>query len=162
MAISASAHPADSAPAPGTTGAADNARQSLDVFPYFACELGHECDEGEIPNLRIAPDEVLYLELPEAIYNHDWQVLFIYDDPAANDQILHGGFDATSVTVPGSVDPIAASSSGANGQRPRLMLVEVSAVMVGQDAAGEETPLATVWSLTTMSPEERAAAEEKS
>ena len=118
---------------------------SLEVSPYLVCEPGLECPEGEVPNLPVGPDDTLVLEIPEAIHDHDWQLLMIYDDPAANDQQLHGAYDAESVDIPGSVDPL---SEG--GERPRLMVVEISSAMIGLDAAGEETPYATVWSLSTM------------
>ena len=73
-------------------------------------------------------------------------MLSIYDDPAANDETSHGANETTEVDIPGSVDPIEAST----GERPRLMVVEVSSLMIGTDDDGEETPLATVWSLSTM------------
>lgn len=118
---------------------------SLEVSPYLVCEPGLECPEGEVPNLPVGPDDTLVLEIPEAIHDHDWQLLMIYDDPAANDQQLHGGYDAERVEIPGSVDPLEEGD-----QRPRLMVVEISSAMIGLDADGEETPYATVWSLSTI------------
>lgn len=117
----------------------------IDVHPYMACEPGQECKEGTVPNIAVGPNDTLVLDIPEAIHNHDWQVLMIYDDPAANDQQLHGAFDTDKVEIPGSVDPIAAGSGG----RPRLQVVEVSSIMLGEGTDGPETPLSTVWSLST-------------
>lgn len=118
--------------------------ESVEVAPYLVCEPGLECPEGEVPNLPVGEDETLRLEIPEPIHNHDWQLLMIYDDPAANDQQLHGPYDTTEVEIPGSVDPV-----GESEERPRLVVVEVSSVMIGRDDEDEETPYATVWSLNT-------------
>ncbi|GAB3708869.1 DUF2771 domain-containing protein [Corynebacterium nasicanis] len=124
---------------------ADNGSERIEVFPYIVCEPGLECPEGEVPNLPVAADGTLVLEIPEDIHDHDWQLLLIYDDPAANDQQFHGAYDATTVEIPGSVDPVADGDP-----RPRLMVVEISSAMIGRDAHDEETPYATVWSLSTM------------
>lgn len=123
---------------------------TLDVAPYSVCEPGTDCKEGEVPNLTVGPDDTLKLEIPEAISNHEWSVLSIYDDPAANDSTAHGANETTSLEIPGSVPPIEAST----GERPQLKVVEVSTLMIGRDANGEETPMHTVWSLSTMTDEE--------
>ncbi|MHC2800078.1 DUF2771 domain-containing protein [Corynebacterium hesseae] len=123
---------------------------TLDVAPYSVCEPGTDCKEGEVPNLTVGPDDTLKLEIPEAISNHEWSVLSIYDDPAANDTTSHGANETTSLDIPGSVPPIEAST----GERPKLMVVEISTLMIGHDANGEETPMQTVWSLSTMTDEE--------
>lgn len=123
---------------------------TLDVAPYSVCEPGTDCKEGEVPNLTVGPDDTLRLEIPEAISNHEWSVLSIYDDPAANDSTAHGANETTSLDIPGSVPPIEAST----GERPKLMVVEISTLMIGHDANGEETPMQTVWSLSTMTDEE--------
>ena len=123
---------------------------TLDVAPYSVCEPGTDCKEGEVPNLTVGPDDTLKLDIPEAISNHEWSVLSIYDDPAANDSTSHGANETTSLDIPGSVPPIEAST----GERPKLMVVEISTLMIGHDANGEETPMQTVWSLSTMTDEE--------
>lgn len=123
---------------------------TLEVSPYIVCEPGTDCEEGDVPNLTLGPDDTLKLEIPEAISNHEWSVLSIYDDPAANDSTSHGANETTSLEIPGSVPPIEAST----GELPKLMVVEISTLMIGQDANGEETPMHTVWSLSTMTNEE--------
>lgn len=128
--------------------------ENKEISPYLVCQPGVECPEGEVPNLIVGEDETLRLDIPEAIHDHEWKVLTIYDDPAANDETVHGGYDTDFVEIPGSVDPIEAST----GERPRLMVVEVSALMVGTDDNGEETPFSTVWSLSTMSEEDQEEA----
>ena len=120
--------------------------ESVEVFPYLSCEPGTDCPEGEVPHLTVGPDDTLVLELPRDVVNKQWQLLTIYDDPAANDEQLHGPNETDRVEIPGSVDPIEAST----GKRPLLQVVEVSAVMIGRDANGEEAPFTTVWSLSTM------------
>lgn len=124
---------------------ATNGEQAIDVAPYMVCELGTECQEGDVPTLLVGPDDNLVLDIPEDIHDHDWQLLTIYDDPAANDQVFHGSYDAEQVEIPGSTDPI-----GDSEERPNLMVVEISSVMIGHDEDNEETPYATVWSLATM------------
>lgn len=126
---------------------ADN---SVEVSPYIVCEPGTECPEGKVPNLTVGPDDTLNIEIPEAISDHEWNVLSIYDDPAANDSTTHGANETTELDIPGSVEPIEAST----GERPKLMVVEISTLMIGHDDAGEETPMNTVWSLSTMSEDE--------
>lgn len=132
--------------------------KSIDVAPYIACEPGSECPEGEVPNLPVGDDDTLKLDIPEEISDHEWKILSIYDDPAANDETAHGANETTEVSIPGSVDPIKAST----GKRPRLKVVEISSMMIGTDDNGDETPLATVWSLTTMTDKEREASAEES
>ena len=124
--------------------------ETIEVSPYSICEPGTECEEGDVPNLTVGPDDTLKLDIPEAISNHEWSVLSIYDDPAANDSTAHGANETTSVEIPGSVAPIEAST----GERPLLKVVEISTLMIGHDANGEETPMHTVWSLSTLSEEE--------
>ncbi|WP_080796053.1 DUF2771 domain-containing protein [Corynebacterium pacaense] len=117
----------------------------IEVFPFSVCEPGVACEENEVPVLEVGADEELHLSIPEAIHDHDWYLLTIYDDPAANDEFYHTSFDATEVTVPGSVDP-----TEEGGQRPRLVVVEISAVMIGHDSDGEQAPYTTTWSLSTV------------
>lgn len=121
--------------------------QSQDVLPYTVCELGADCPEGEIARVPVPADGELQLKIPKAINDHDWQLLLIYDDPAANDQRIFGAHEEDSVTVRGSVDPV----DGESGERPKLMVVEVHSMMIGTDADGAETPVAAVWSLNTAS-----------
>lgn len=118
---------------------------TVEVFPFSICEPGVECAENEVPTLPVGADEELHLSIPENIHDHDWYLLTIYDDPAANDEFYHTSYDTTEVTVPGSVDP-----TEEGGARPRLVVVEITSVMIGTDAAGEESPYTVTWSLSTM------------
>lgn len=117
----------------------------IEVFPYSICEPGVECEENDVPTLAVGADEELRLTIPETVHDHDWYLLTIYDDPAANDEIYHTSYEATEATIPGSVDPLTEG-----GERPRLVVVEVTSVMIGTDDNGEETPYTTTWSLATV------------
>ncbi|MGD7001922.1 DUF2771 domain-containing protein [Corynebacterium halotolerans] len=117
--------------------------REMEILPYMVCAPGEECPEGEVPALEVGPDETLTLEVPEAIHERDWSVLTIYDDPAANDQQLHGGHDTDTVEIPGSVDPVNEESA----ERPQLVVVEVSNAMISTDDNGEEIPVSVVWSI---------------
>lgn len=119
--------------------------EESEIFPYLSCVPGTECPEGDIPAVAVGPDEKLHLDIPEPIHQLQWTLLKIYDDPAANDQVLHSSYDATTAEIAGSVDPLTENST----QRPQLVLVEVSAVMVGLDDNGEEAPFSVVWSIST-------------
>ena len=130
--------------------------ESIEVAPYLVCEPGTECPEGEVPNLYVGEKDTLKLDIPDDISRYQWQVLSIYDDPAANDETRHGAGETEAVEIPGSVDPIEASDSQ---DRPKLIVVEVSAVLIGADDNGDEAPYSSVWSLSTMSDEELAEQE---
>lgn len=119
--------------------------REIEVLPFMVCEPGTECPENEVPVLEMGADEVLSLAIPEIVHQGDWSLLTIYDDPAANDQIYHGSYDAETAEIPGSVDPV----DEADTERPRLVVIEISAAMVGRDDRGEETPVSVVWSLNT-------------
>lgn len=118
--------------------------EQLEVLPYIVAEPGQEPQEGDIPTVEVGPDETLTIELPSHVYDHDWSAVLIYDDPAANDERLHGPSDTDRLEVPGSVDPVTEG-----GERPQLMVVEIQSVMIGHDANGEETPYSTIWSVAT-------------
>lgn len=117
---------------------------STEVFPYMLFEPGVEPDEGTPTVVNLSPDEKMTLEIPREIHNHDWQLLTIYDDPAANEQQLFAGYDTDTVTVAGSLDPLEEG-----GPRPRLVVVEISSVLIGTDENGEESPYTTYWSIAT-------------
>lgn len=121
---------------------ASSGDHSIEFSPYQVCTAGTPCTEGSIGTLEVPADGELTLDIPRAIYDHDWSIVTIYDDPAANDQSNYGANEKTSVTLNGSVDPL---SEG--GERPRLVVVEISSMMIGHDDNGEETPYHVVWSL---------------
>lgn len=122
-------------PEPGTVTIKANGQ---DIAPYMVCEPGVACPEGEVTKLAVGPDDTLKIELPREVYDHDWSLLKIYDDPAANAQDYFKGNEKKEVEVKGSAD---------GEPRPRLVVVEVSTVLIGHDAQGVETPYTVVWSM---------------
>ncbi|MEJ5927650.1 DUF2771 domain-containing protein [Corynebacterium sp. H128] len=122
-------------PAPEAVAIKANGQE---VLPYTVCEPGVECPEGKIPQISVPADGSLRIEVPKDIYDHDWSVLKIYDDPAANDQHYFKANEAKDMEIPGSLD---------GEPRPRLVVVEVSTVLIGRNAAGAETPYTVVWSI---------------
>lgn len=123
-------------PAPETVAIKANGQ---DVLPFTVCEPGVECPEGDVAKVAVGPDETLKIEVPKEIYDHDWSVLKIYDDPAANDQTYFKSHEAKDVEITGSAD---------GEPRPRLVVAEVSTVLIGTDANGVETPYTVVWSIS--------------
>ncbi|MDU0478114.1 DUF2771 domain-containing protein [Staphylococcus chromogenes] len=111
--------------------------QKIEVSPYTVCEAGVECPQGTVPEIALGGDGSLKLELPEEVYDHDWSLLKIYDDPAANDQTFYKGNEKKDVEI------AATSASGS-----RLVVVEVSSLLIGKDANGVETPYTVVWSVS--------------
>lgn len=128
--------------------------REIEVPTYLACEVGAECPEGEIPRIEVGAGENLVIEVPESVHQGQWNVLSIYDDPAANDQVLHGSYEAESAEIPGSVDPVAEDGT----ERPQLVVVEIAAVLIGEDDNGEETPYSVVWSVNTTNQDEASPA----
>lgn len=122
--------------------------REVQVPPYLVCEPGSECPEGDVPAIEVGPDETLTLQIPEAIHQGNWQVLTVYDNPAANGQQLHGPYDTETLEIPGSVDPVEEG-----GERPRLMVVEISNAMIDHDENGEEIPVSVVWSVNAQGEE---------
>ena len=66
-----------------------------------------------------------------------------YDNPAANDEKLHGAHERDTIEVPVTIDPVGDKKD----VRPRLVVVEIRSVMIGHDAQGEQTPQTATWSL---------------
>ena len=114
-----------------------------EVLPYLIAEPGTEGEAGEVDTFDVGPDDTVEISVPPHVFDHDWSVVRIYDDPAINDQTLYGPNERDQVSVPGSVDPV-----NEGDERPRLMVVEVQSVLIGTDGE-EETPYSVVWSVAT-------------
>lgn len=106
-----------------------------DVAPYTVCEAGTTCPDGEVTRIE-AGDGTMKITVPREVSDHDWSLLKIYDDPAANDQLYFKGNEKKEVEIP------AKSDSGS-----RLVVAEVSTILIGRDAQGNETPYTVVWSI---------------
>ena len=105
---------------------------SVAATPYSLCEPGVPCKENTVTELSGSGD--LHLVLPKDIYDHDWALLKVYDDPAKNTQDYFAPNEKKDITFP-----------TADGDA-KLVVVEVSSAMVGRDANGEETPMTVTWS----------------
>ena len=106
-----------------------------EIAPYSVCEQGVECQEQPLTELSFGDD--VTLTLPEAIYDHDWALLKIYDNPAKNDQSYYGSHEKQEITLPTHEDDA------------QLMVIEVSSLMIGHDDQGEETPYVVTWSISS-------------
>lgn len=100
--------------------------------PYSMCEPGVECAEHQVIEVTGTGD--LTLTLPEEVFDHDWALLKVYDDPALNTQDYFAPYEKKTITFPTTQD-------GA-----KLVVVEVATAMIGHDAQGEETPMTVTWS----------------
>lgn len=109
--------------------------QQTEAKPYTVCEPGVECPDGTVTEIA-AGDQPVKIKLPESVYDHDWSLLKIYDDPAANDQAFFKANEKKEIEIP------ARSESGS-----KLVVVEISSLMIGQDDGGQETPYTVVWSI---------------
>ena len=113
------------------------------ITPFLACDLGKQCPENEVPEAALGAEEQMTISLPEEVAAHEWALLKIYDQEAANDESLFKAHERNSIDISGSSDPLSAQDSA----RPRLQVVEIKTVMIGTDDAGEESPYSVVWSL---------------
>ncbi|AKE41889.1 DUF2771 domain-containing protein [Corynebacterium kutscheri] len=118
--------------------------QVVEVSPYTIAELGMEVKEYEITSLSVGENDTVKLDLPEEIYDHDWMLLSIYDDPAANDEKYYRAHEQTTVEIAGSANPTSDINT-----RPRLAIIEVTSVLIGHDAHGAEAPYTVTWSIGT-------------
>lgn len=113
---------------------ASSGGETLEVSPFSVCEIGTTCEGETVPELTV--QDSLTLSLPKDIYDHDWRLLKIYDDPEANHEEFHSGHEQTEAEIAAQTD------AGA-----KLTVVEVSTALIGHNDAGEESPYAVVWSL---------------
>ncbi|WKD58917.1 DUF2771 domain-containing protein [Corynebacterium caspium] len=126
----------------------------VEISPYLIYQPGEDFTEGTPTLVPLGATEDLKLEIPREIANHEWQLLTIYDDPAANQQQYFSANDATEIIIHGSTEvgaEVGASSGddAAKNTSARLVVIEVSSIMIGTDANGQEAPFATIWSIST-------------
>ncbi|GGG79080.1 DUF2771 domain-containing protein [Corynebacterium pelargi] len=111
--------------------------ENLEVFPFSICEPGVPCEEAEVPEISLNKDQSLKVTVPEDIADHDWTLLKIYDDPKANDEQAFGPHEATEASAPAVVEEYES----------KLVVCEVTSVMIGHDDEGNETPYRVTWSV---------------
>ena len=112
-----------------------SAGQLQEIAPYAVCELDQECDGGEPPTIALDTATVT-INVPPEISGGSWRLLTIYDDPAANDEVVFTSGEATSHEV------AAVTDSGA-----KLVVAEVSALAIEKGDDGEEIPVIATWSI---------------
>lgn len=119
--------------------------KSTAVEPYLVCEIGETCPESpDVVTVKTEADsgaDHITLKLPKNVFDHDWSLVSIYDDPARNQQRNFAAYESTSVDVPLTV----AAEEG--GDSASLVVVEISSALIGQNGDGEETPYAVTWSV---------------
>lgn len=118
--------------------------EPVQLTPYMVCEPGVECPEGTLNPLPIADTDTVEIAVPKDIYDHDWGMVAIYDDPAANTETYHGAYEAETASVPATVD--------LDGTTARLLVVEINSVLIGTGSDGAETPFSTTWSIAVDNP----------
>ena len=120
------------------TARAGESGDKVSTMPFSICEFGQECPEGDVALLPVEPGtENVRVSVPNDVAQLQWSLLSIYDDPAANTERTFTPGEADEVDVP-------VVSEDAN-----LVVIEVSALMVGTDEQGEETPVVVTWAFTT-------------
>lgn len=113
------------------------------VGPYSACELDDkDCHPGDPFTVHVAGAKEVKLKLPEDVYNHDWSLLQIYDNPGANQDNYYKSNEKKEITL-----PVEAAVKSEDGSTPKLTVVEVHSLLAGLDKNKEQTPFATIWSL---------------
>lgn len=109
--------------------------------PFSVCEFGAECPEGDVARIDASGAESVRITVPREVAQQQWSVLSIYDDPAANSERTFTPGEAGDVDIPLTTDN--------DGNDANLVVIEVSALLVGKDSNNEETPVVTTWAFTT-------------
>ncbi|KGF20923.1 DUF2771 domain-containing protein [Corynebacterium tuscaniense] len=113
---------------------------SATTTPFSVCEFGENCPEGSVATIDADGADAVRVSVPKDVSVLQWSLLSIYDDPAANSERTFTPGEADEVDVP------IRSESNSNAS---LVVMEVSCLMVGQDGAGEETPVMVTWAFST-------------
>lgn len=122
-----------------------------ELAPYSVCAFDDaDCAGDEPTTLDLPADGKVTLKLPTEIYDHDWKLVQIYDDPATNTENTFAANEATEVTLRGSSD-----KEDAEGNHPRLTVAEIQTILA--DESGDEPePVAAVWSVAPSGVQEGA------
>ena len=113
----------------------ESAGQSHEIPPYTVCELDAECPGGQPPSVPLDDDPVTFT-VPREIAAMSWRLLVVYDDPAANNEVVFTSAEAEQYTVD------AVTESGA-----KLIVGEVSALGIDHNEHGDEIPVLATWSV---------------
>lgn len=117
--------------------------EETELAPYRACELDDkDCQNGEPVTLDTAGASEITLKLPKDVYDHDWAMLKIFDDPGANEEKYYKADEAKEVTI-----PLESEQTTAENAKPKLAVLEIHSMLVGLDSNGDQTPYNVVWSI---------------
>lgn len=114
--------------------------QESKTTPFSVCEFGAECPEGTVARIDVGGSETIRVSVPKEVAEQQWTLLSIYDDPAANTDRTFAPGEASEAEVP--------VTTGDGSDHARIVVVEVSCLMVGHDADGAETPVVATWSFS--------------
>lgn len=117
--------------------------QETNIAPYSTCEVDdHNCTGGEPFELKVGDAKEFTLKIPADVYDHDWRMVQIFDDPGANSESYFTSHESEEVTV-----SVESEKKSEDGSTPKLTVVEIQSLLIGEDADGEQTPVNTVWSI---------------
>lgn len=114
-----------------------------EIAPYSVCELDDpDCEPSEPYKLQVGDAKKVTIKPPEDVYDHDWSLLQIFDEPGANQDNYYKGYEREEVTL-----DLEASMKADDGSPPQLKVLELHSMLVGLDDNDEQTPYATIWSI---------------
>lgn len=114
-----------------------------EIAPYSVCQLDDpDCKPSEPYKLQVGDAEEVTLKPPEDVYDHDWSLLQIFDEPGANQDNYYKSYEREEVTL-----DLEASVKTDDGRTPQLKVLELHSMLVGLDDNDEQTPYATIWSI---------------
>ena len=113
-----------------------------EVAPYSTCELDSpDCTKGKPFELDLNGAEEFTLKIPEDVHDHRWALLKVYDDPGANNDTYFDSYEQPEVTISAKAD-----RTSEDGKQPKVAVVEVQSLLIGEDENKDQTPITTVWS----------------
>lgn len=122
------------------------------LAPYSVCSFDDtDCGGDTSTGIALPADGQVTLKLPSDIYDHDWKLVRIYDDPAANTEDSYAANEMPEITLDGS-----SPDKSADGTQPRLAVAEIQTLLV-RGSGDDEEPVAAVWSISPEGVEQDAA-----
>lgn len=114
-----------------------------EIAPYSVCQLDDpDCKPSKPYTLHVGDAKKVTIKPPEDVYDHDWSLLQIFDEPGANQDNYYKAYEREEVTL-----DIDASMKTKDGGTPTLKVLELHTMLVGVDDNDEQTPFATIWSI---------------
>ncbi|KAB1501338.1 DUF2771 domain-containing protein [Corynebacterium sp. 320] len=117
--------------------------REIELAPYSTCEVDDaQCTPSQPTTLELHGAKEFTLKIPEDVYDHDWSLLKVFDDPGANEDNYFKSDEKHEVTL-----SVEADKKASDGSTPQLKVVEVQSLLIGVDADKQQTPIMTIWSL---------------